>query len=273
MLQDAAKGPKDKRYTAIDDLGERHAHASQVVPQLQKMLQDEDPQVRWRTARTLGEYGSQAKDSAAGLRKLLSDKDPIVQYHAAVALGKVEDRSDETVEALIDVATSKDARVARAAIAALHNLKPGPKRVAEALAKALQSNDQAITMHALEAIVEEGANAVPLLKEALGQPETSYLACAAVEQLGPDAAPVVPELAALLGHDEALALVDSSAARPGRHRSRRRVGRSANQDVARNRKRTRRSLSPPRMPWVRSAPKMPTPSCKPPRRRAIRFCK
>ncbi len=199
MLQDAASGSKETRYTAIDDLGERHAHASKVVPQLQKMLQDEDPQIRWRTARTLGEYRSQAKDTAAELRKLLSDKDPIVQYHAAIALGKIDDRSDETVNSLIDLATSKDARVARAAISALRKLKPGPKRVAEALAKALKSNDEAITMHALEAIVDEGPNAVPLLKEALGQPETSYLACAAVEQIGPDAAPVVPEITALLG--------------------------------------------------------------------------
>src|SRR4051794_15859722 len=78
MLQDAAKGPKEKRYTAIDDLGERHAHASQAVPKLVKMLQDNDSQVRWRTARTLGEYGELAKDSAPGLRKLLGDKDPIV---------------------------------------------------------------------------------------------------------------------------------------------------------------------------------------------------
>ena len=199
MVQDATTGAKDTRYTAIDDLGERHAHASQVVRPLEKMLTDEDPQVRWRTARTLGEYGSQAKSSAASLRKLLTDNDPIVQYHAAIALGKIDDKSDETVEALIAVATSKDARVARAAIAALHELKPGPQRVAEALANALKSNDKAVALHALEAIVEEGKNALPLLKEALGHPETAYVACAAIEQLGPEAAPVVPELAGLLG--------------------------------------------------------------------------
>src|SRR6187397_2897116 len=98
---EAAKSKDTKtRYTAIDDLGERHEQASQVVPELAKMLQDSDAQVRWRTARTLGEYGELAKSTAAGLRKLLSDKDPIVQYHAAIALGKVEDKSDETVEAL-----------------------------------------------------------------------------------------------------------------------------------------------------------------------------
>lgn len=198
LLQTVANGPKEKRGAAIDHLGERHEHASQVVPALQKCLQDDDAQVRWRTARALGEFGSQAKDSAAGLRKLLGDNDPIVQYHAAVALGKLDDRSEETTEALINAATSEDGRVARAAIAALRHLKPGPKKVAEALAKALKSNDQAVTLHAMEAIVEQGANAMPLLKEALAQPETAYLACAAIEQIGPDAAPAVPDLVAML---------------------------------------------------------------------------
>jgi len=220
MMADAAQGSKDVRYTAIDDLGERHAYASQVVPGLQTMLQDADPQVRWRIARTLGEYGAQAKEAVPGLRKLLADNDPIVQYHAAVALGKLTDTSDETVDALIDLATSRDARVARAAIGALRSLKPGPKRVAEALAKALKSNDQVTTMHALEAIVEQGANSLPLIKEGLKQPETAFLSCAAIEQIGPEAAPAVPELTALLKsskHSQLLiqALLALAAVGPG----------------------------------------------------------
>src|SRR5262245_65860225 len=59
----ASSGAPMKRYTAIDDLGERHEDASQAVPTLVKMLQDRDPQIRWRTARTLGEYGALAKDA------------------------------------------------------------------------------------------------------------------------------------------------------------------------------------------------------------------
>lgn len=199
LLQTATRGQGKERYAAIDYLGEQHAAASTAVPQLQKMLRDRDPKVRWRSARALGEYGSQAKDAANDMRKLLSDNDPIVQYHAAIALGKLEDRSDETVQALVMAATSKDGRVARAAIAALRNLKPGPKRAMAALSNALTSNDQAVTLHALEAIVEQRANAVPLLNEALARPETAYLACTAIEQIGPDAAGTVPELTALLG--------------------------------------------------------------------------
>lgn len=199
MLKAAAGGAKDVRYTAIDDLGERHADAAKVVPELIKMLRDQDSQVRWRTTRTLGEYRGQAKAAAEGIRKQLTDADPIVQYQAAVALGKLEDKSDETIEALIQAATSKDARVARAAIAAIRNLQPGPKRVAEVLGKALKSNDQAIRLHAMETIVEQGGKATPFLKEALKNPDTAYLACTAIESIGPDAADTVPELIAILG--------------------------------------------------------------------------
>ena len=199
LVKSAVSGSTEVRYTAIDDLGERHEQAALAVPALTKLLQDSDPQIRWRAARTLGEYGELAKESAKGLRKQLADGDPIVQYHAAVALGKLEDPSDENVTALVDAATNKDSRVARAAISAIRNLKPGPKRVSEVLGKALKSNDKAVTLHALEAIVAEGANAAPFLKEALQNPDTAYLACTAIEQIGPDAAPTAPELAAILG--------------------------------------------------------------------------
>ncbi len=183
---------------AIDHLGEHHENAATVCPKLRQMLKSEDAQVRWRSARALGDYGAQAKDAAGDLVKLLKDKDPIVQYHAAIALGKVEDMSDATVGALVEAAMNKDPRVTRAAIKALRNLKPGPERVTAALKEALKSNDQAATINALEVIVEERGKAVPLLKETLKYPETAYLACTAIAQIGPDAADTVPELTELL---------------------------------------------------------------------------
>jgi HEAT repeat protein len=198
-LKTAVNGSGKSQYKAIDDLGGRHEAAPTVVPKLQQLLKSSDAQVRWRSARALGDYESLAKDTAGDLRTLLKDKDPVVQYHAAIALGKVGDKSEETTLALVDAATSKDSRVARAAISALRNLKPGPEKVAAALKEALKSNDQAITLHALEALIEMGPKAVPLLKEGLKQPETAYLACTAIEQIGPEAADTVPELTELLG--------------------------------------------------------------------------
>jgi HEAT repeat protein len=199
VLKTAVSGSGEKRYTAIDDLGERHEAADLVVPALAKLLRDSDRQVRWRSARALGDYGEGAQSAVADLRELLRDPDPVIQYHAAATLGKAGDRSDETVDALVAAATRNDARVARAAIAALRNLKPDPQRVLTALETVLQSNDRAVVVYALEALVERGDDAVPMLNEALKRPGTAYLACAAIEQIGPPAAPTVPALIELLG--------------------------------------------------------------------------
>jgi HEAT repeat protein len=199
VLATATEGSGKSQLKAIDALGEFHDNASVVVPKLRQLLKNAEPQVRWRSARALGDYGDLAKDAAADLAALLKDKDPVVQYHAAIALGKLEDNSEPVVSALVNAATNKDPRVARAAIAALRILHPGPEKVTAAMKQALTSKDQVVTVHALEAIVAEGAKATPLLKETLKQPETAYLACTAVEQIGPDAADTVPELTELLG--------------------------------------------------------------------------
>lgn len=198
LINTASVGSGKERLAAIDHLSEYPAAAERSVRVLRQLLSNKDPKVRWRSARALGDLGVAAKNSVPELRNLLKDEDPIVQYHAAVALGKLEDKSDETVQALVDAATSKDGRVARASIAALRNLKPGPQRAMAALKNALNSNDQAVMVHALEAVVEQRAAAVPLLKEALTHPETAVLACTAIEQIGPDAAETVPDLTKLI---------------------------------------------------------------------------
>lgn len=199
LVKAAVSGTGQARYTAIDDLGERHMAGPMVTPELQKLLVDKDPQVRWRSARALGDYGDLAQAAAPGLRKLLTDSDAIVQYHAAVALGRIDDKSDETVHALVTAATSKDGRVARAAIAALRNLDPGPEHIVKALGQVLKSDDEAVVLYALEAITERGKDAAPMLIEALKQPDTAYLACTAIEHIGPDAAATVPALTELIG--------------------------------------------------------------------------
>ena len=199
LLDEAANGTGQARYVAIDDLGERAADPATVVPALTKLLADSDTQVQWRATRALGDYGAEAASAAPPLRALLSHEDPVHQIHAAIALGKIGDRSDETIDALVTAVTNPDGRVARAAIAALRNLKPDPERVAAALDQVLSSDDQAAVVHALEAVVERGAKAAPMLNAALKRPKTAFLACAAIEQIGPEAAATVPALTELLG--------------------------------------------------------------------------
>lgn len=199
LLKAAASGQAHARYVAIDQLGEYHEAAETVVPELTRLLKDPDPMVRWRSARSLGDYEGEAKAAAPELRALLHDKDPIVQYHAAVTLGRIDDESDATIDALVGAITSPDGRVARAAIMALRNLHPDPDRVMAVFEQVLSSNDRAVVAHAIAAVVERGGKAVPVLNAALKRPRTAYVACAAIEQIGPDAAGTVPALTELLG--------------------------------------------------------------------------
>jgi HEAT repeat protein len=199
LLKTAKEGSGKAQLKAIDHLGVLRDNATVVVPALRELIKSDDDMVQWHSARALGGYGELAQEASPDLVKILRDNDPIVQYHAAIALGKLGDKSDPVVTALVNSATSNDPRVARAALSALRHLKPGPEKVTAALKNALNSNDQAVTLHALEAIVAEGGKASPLLKESLKEPKTAYLACAAIEQIGPDAASTVPELTDLLG--------------------------------------------------------------------------
>jgi HEAT repeat protein len=197
-LEHSRSGSPQQRYLAIDELGERHESAESVVPVLRELLRDEDAQVRWRSARALGDYGPLAQDTVADVRQLLAEEDPIIRYHAAVALGRIGDRSDETLRALLSAVVGSDSRVARAAIAALRTLKPDPEQFMPIVQKILESDDQAVVVHALEALVDQGGAAAPFLIEALKRTQTAYLACAAIEGIGPEAAATVPALTDLI---------------------------------------------------------------------------
>lgn len=198
LLKEARQATGLDRYDAIDDLGEQAQQAEVVVPALLRLLADPDTQVQWRAARSLGDFEGSAEGAVRPLTELLASPDAAVQYHAAVALARIGNVDEATIDALVSLAIGPDARVARAAIASLRRLKASPQIVAAALKQAMASDDQAVVVHAMEAVVELGPKAAPLLIEALQDPRTVYVACGAIEQMGADAAPTVPALDELL---------------------------------------------------------------------------
>jgi HEAT repeat protein len=198
LAEEATTGSGITRYTAIDDLGERAGESDMIVPDLIQNLDDKDPQVVWRSVRTLGDYGEEAVAAAPKLRELFTKDDPILQYHVAVTLGKIGDRTEETVDMLVAAVGSADGRVSRAAIEAMKILRPGPQKTVPALKKALASGNSAVAAHALDAIVEVGPEAVPLINEMLKDPATVYMAATAAAEIGPGAAGTVPELEEVL---------------------------------------------------------------------------
>lgn len=198
LLQEAVESTGMDRYDAIDDLGEQGEQPSLVIPVLQELLSDDDPQVQWRSARSLGDFEGAAADAADALAELLASPEPSVQYHAAVALARIGKADESTIDALVSAAIGPDARVARAAIASLRHLKAPPRMVAGALKQAMASDDQAVVVHAMETLVNMGSDSAPILIEALKNPRTAYVACAAIEHAGANADATVPALIELL---------------------------------------------------------------------------
>jgi HEAT repeat protein len=82
-----------QRLRAINELRNRGADASIVVPALADCLQDADSFVRRDAAEALGNFGPEGKAAAPVLTLALRDKTPKVRMAAAEALKKVDPES------------------------------------------------------------------------------------------------------------------------------------------------------------------------------------
>lgn len=172
---------------------------SPSVAELIQKLQETDPNVRWRAARALGNLGAAARPAVPGLIKALSDEETAVQIYATVALARTGDRSDATIVGLSKCTESADPRVVRTAILALAKLRLEPEQLASTMGRLLASENQSMLVYAVDAIVDSGERATPLLQAALKEnQDTAYWASVAIAEIGPPAAGTVPELAVVL---------------------------------------------------------------------------
>ena len=218
----SANLPSD-RVAAADELARLDDDAVPATSALIGALSDDDEHVRWHAARALGAIGAPAAESVPALSEALSDEKPMVRAHAARALGEIGDSAGSTFETLVKMLVDPEPVVRRAAMSAARELSPGPEAAVTAFAKLLADSDPAIVVVALEAIIEQGDKAVPMLNEALKNKETEYWACVGLTELGAKAAPAVPNLIEIVSHEEEevrlqamLALAEiGEAARPG----------------------------------------------------------
>ncbi len=97
---------------------------------------------------------------------------------------------------------NENASVARSAIAALRNLDLDAKTVVDAFNKVLDRDEQAVVIHAVEAMIERGAAAVPVINEILKNDRTALWGCVAIESIGPEASEALPGLMDLLGRTD-----------------------------------------------------------------------
>src|SRR5262245_44848145 len=77
------------RYKAAKSLDEMGPLAEAACPALAEALSDDEPKVRYRAAKALSKIGQSASDAVPELALALKDPDPEVRYFAAKALSKI----------------------------------------------------------------------------------------------------------------------------------------------------------------------------------------
>jgi len=195
------KGEGDTAYQAADELAD--APADQAIPALTDALDREDAELQRRAARALAQFREKAQSSTPALAKLLDSPVPKVRAYAAYALGKIGAPSNKVLPKLIKLIADEDATVRREALEAMLEMDADPEVTLPIMVDVLEKADPAMVLPVLSELAEQGEKTVPRLRKALKIEKAAYWACLVAAEMGPDAAPAVPELTAVLDSDDA----------------------------------------------------------------------
>lgn len=200
-----SRGHLAVRRASVESLGNMGAAAKPVVPELVKLLADDDAATRVNTAVALWKIDRHPKAVPALLKTLQSGASP-EPYLAATALGQMQSEAAAVAPGLIAALHSSDGNVRRIAARSLGKLG---KSAFPALgqAKALEDFDPEARRLVIEAVGGMGPDAVNPLIAALKDksPAVRRAAARALGNLGADARSALPALeAAVSDPDEAV---------------------------------------------------------------------
>ena len=200
-----SRGHLAVRRASVESLGNLGAAAKPVVPELVKLLADDDAATRVNTAVALWKINRHPKAVPALLEMLRSGASP-EPYLAATALGQMQSESAAVAPGLIAALHSSDGDVRRAAARSLGQLG---KAAFPALgqAKALEDPDPEARRLVIEALAGMGPEAVNPLIAALKDksPAVRRATARALGNVGEDARAALPALeAAVSDPDESV---------------------------------------------------------------------
>jgi len=202
------------REAALDAIGSRGSAARPALDALLAAAADPDPMIRWHAARSIGMVGETALPAMPKLVSLLADADPVVVTQAAHAIGQVrgdapaadlaaeaKEACAAAVEPLIATTLHVDPRVRRAAILSLRRVS-NPDALLPLVTRHLADADPSVVLPALHTLADMGVESLPFLTKALAEPGSRYWATVVLAEMGPAAAPALPQLTALAGDAE-----------------------------------------------------------------------
>ena len=223
--------------------------ADPSVAELVATLKSAQEPARIQAIDHLAAQGAQAAEAVAPLAELLTNDSANVRAHAAHALGKIGEAAKPTVPALVELLKDSNPMVRQQAVKAVLAIRPGPQVTVPLCVKLLEDSDSGIRQQVMDAIADAGPQVVPGLVEALQNEKAGHWACLVLREMGPvgkDAIPAlveklkdprpemrreaalalgtmgevavqaVPQIAALLGDDQAAVAATYALGRIGR---------------------------------------------------------
>lgn len=156
------------RQALIESVALFGSKARQLVPQLNRALQDPVRDVRLAAAHCLGQIGPDGALAVPALIKALGDEDRVIRTEAATALSDLGDAAASAVPALIASLKSEDLDFRVTAAAALETMGKSGEQVVRALREALMDpQSQTVRARAARSLGNIGSPARKTLPELL----------------------------------------------------------------------------------------------------------
>lgn len=195
----------DVRREAVLCLGHIGKAAAAAAPPLTNALTDKDAGIRAAAVWSLMMIEAPAAETLAAVKGIAADKDEMVRLVAAWSLAKLEPSNADQRRASLDMFIAalghENPRIRAAAARAIVDLKTGDQAAREALAMKLADGDPEVSAIVTRALVEAGAEAVPLLLKGLERPELRGYAAHTLGMLGANGKAAVPALTAALADE------------------------------------------------------------------------
>jgi HEAT repeat protein len=210
----------DSQYTRIraaEALWQITGSAKDALPVLIDLLKKgEDPDAA-DAARLLGKFGPAAKEVVTILRQKTQSDSRALATAAATALWKITGDPEEALPRLIELIETGP-NEAGLAIHAIEKMGPAARRAAPTLRAYLGRDLSTTTVHAAEAlwrVTGSSKETLPILRKALADDPTRVptheeernreRAFETIHELGPEAAPLLPQILKVHCHDKYLA--------------------------------------------------------------------